>query len=333
MATCWQAIHRMYALPLWVLSIVLLLLLGGCRHEQRLSVTKAGNGAGTVTSTPSGINCGTDCSESYKTDTVVTLTATPASGSTLAGWGEACTGTGTCTVTLEQSRSVTATFNLVPRTLGVTKLGTGRGTVTSSPPGIDCGTDCSEKYDDGTVVTLQAVAASGSTFAGWSGDPDCTAGAVTMTANKTCTATFNIQQFVLTVTKVGRGSGMVASTPSGINCGTDCSEKYNTGTVVTLTATPASGSTLAGWGEACTGTGTCTVTLDRDRSVTATFNAVPVIAFATLPERIETNLATFFVSGATQAGNQVTVNGTSLATDDQGNFVRLVPLALGANRL
>ena len=42
-----------------------------------LTVTKAGNGVGTVTSNPAGINCGTDCTESYPTNTMVTLTATP----------------------------------------------------------------------------------------------------------------------------------------------------------------------------------------------------------------------------------------------------------------
>jgi hypothetical protein len=42
------------------------------------------------------------------------------------------------------------------QTLTVTKAGTGTGTVTSDPPGISCGTDCSEVYADGTVVTLTA---------------------------------------------------------------------------------------------------------------------------------------------------------------------------------
>src|SRR3989338_7356019 len=52
--------------------------------------------------------------------------------------------------------------------LSVTKSGTGLGTVTSSPEGIDCGLDCSENYNSGTVVTLSASASSGSTFTGWS---------------------------------------------------------------------------------------------------------------------------------------------------------------------
>jgi len=75
-------------------------------------------------------------------------------------------------------------------TLTVTRAGTGAGTVTAS--GITCGTDCSESLDEGTVVTLTATPATGSIFTGWSGDPDCFDGRVTMNADKTCTATFKL---------------------------------------------------------------------------------------------------------------------------------------------
>lgn len=77
-------------------------------------------------------------------------------------------------------------------TLTVTKQGPGSGTVTSAPAGISCGADCSENYNNGTVVTLTATPAAGSAFAGWSGDADCSDGSVTMNAAKTCTATFNV---------------------------------------------------------------------------------------------------------------------------------------------
>jgi len=76
-------------------------------------------------------------------------------------------------------------------TLTVNKAGTGNGTVTG--PGINCGSDCQETYPSGTSVTLTATAASGSTFAGWSGC-DSTSGNqcnLTMNANRTVTATFN----------------------------------------------------------------------------------------------------------------------------------------------
>jgi hypothetical protein len=77
-----------------------------------------------------------------------------------------------------------------PFTLTVTKAGTGSGTVTSSPAGIDCGAYCSEDYQSGTIVTLTATSNSGSDFTNWSGDSDCTDGQVSMDDNKACVATF-----------------------------------------------------------------------------------------------------------------------------------------------
>lgn len=66
----------------------------------------------------------------------------------------------------------------------------GRGTLTSSPPGIACGTDCSHGYASGTAVALSAMADAGFIWSGWSGDADCLDGAVTMTADRLCLATF-----------------------------------------------------------------------------------------------------------------------------------------------
>ncbi len=77
-----------------------------------LSVSKSGTGSGSVTSSPAGINCGAVCSAGFLTDAVVTLTATPAAGSTFTGWSGGCSGTGTCTVTMTASKSITANFKV-----------------------------------------------------------------------------------------------------------------------------------------------------------------------------------------------------------------------------
>mgnify|MGYP001106961386 CR=1 FL=1 len=79
--------------------------------------------------------------------------------------------------------------------------------------------------------------------------------------------------YTLSVYKSGSGSGRVTSSPSGINCGSDCSESYNSGTTVTLTATPDSGSTFAGWSGDCSGTGSCTLTMNSNKAVVANFNS------------------------------------------------------------
>jgi hypothetical protein len=75
------------------------------------------------------------------------------------------------------------------------------------------------------------------------------------------------------VNKAGPGSGTVTSNLSGIDCGSTCSAAFSTGTSVTLTAAPASGSAFTGWGGDCSGTGTCQVTMDGARVVKANFSA------------------------------------------------------------
>ena len=84
-------------------------------------------------------------------------------------------------------------------TLTAEQAGTGSsvGNITSNPAGITCGGDCSEPYDEGTMVTLTAPAATmGSTFMGWTGDTGCASGTAMTTvevdANKTCTATYDL---------------------------------------------------------------------------------------------------------------------------------------------
>jgi pimeloyl-ACP methyl ester carboxylesterase len=103
-----------------LLLLLLIMLIANCSGSDSGSATSAatfnltvsidGPGAGTVTSSPAGIVCGIDCSESYPENTVVSLTASPAAGSSFTGWSSACSGTDSCTVTMDAVKSVTATF-------------------------------------------------------------------------------------------------------------------------------------------------------------------------------------------------------------------------------
>jgi hypothetical protein len=121
---------------------------GGGGTTYALSVAKNGTGSGTVTSNPAGVSCGSTCSASFASGTAVTLTATPASGSTFAGWSGACTGTGSCSTTMTAARSVTATFN--------TSSGGGGGG--SSGGGTTIGnTVISSTINSTTSVTFQAT--------------------------------------------------------------------------------------------------------------------------------------------------------------------------------
>ena len=164
-----------------------------------LSVGKTGTG--TITSAPSGINCGATCTAAYSQGTSVTLTATPGSGYSFAGWGGACSGTGTCTVAMTADKSVQATFSAVTgtKTLTVNKTGTGTGTGTvtlnSTYECSSANTTCSWPFNTGTTITLQAIPSTGSTFGGWSGGTCSGTGACsfTLNADTTVTAAFNLQ--------------------------------------------------------------------------------------------------------------------------------------------
>jgi Divergent InlB B-repeat domain len=236
----------------------------------RLTVTVEGDAKGTVTSSPVGINCGTDCTETYELATGVTLTAHPEGSAAFAGWSGACTGTApTCTLTVDRSRSVTATFTNKP-VLTVLPAGNGQGTVTSTPAGIDCGADCNEPYATGTHVTLTADPDPSSEFGGWNGACSGTSCSVTMDASKSVTATFTLKP-LLTVSKTGDGSGTVSG--SGINCGLDCEERYSTGMNVTLTAEPSPSSVLTWTGcDAVELVFSCRVVMSGNRTVTADFD-------------------------------------------------------------
>lgn len=246
-----------------------------------LDVTLTGNGVGVVTSAPAGISCGTGCSAPYDYGTTVVLTATPEPGTRFDGWSGACTGTADCTVSITAATSVSALFTGLPAVVTVSLAGTGLGTVSSTPAGISCDGDCSEVYAFGTMVSLTATPTAGSSFTGWSGDCLGTGPCVlNATTAKNVTASFTITTHSITVVRTGpfAANGLVTSAPAGIDCGTDCSETWDYGTTVVLTATPAPGETFTGWSSGgCSGLGPCTLNVTAAATVTATFGVIPVV--------------------------------------------------------
>jgi PKD repeat protein len=156
-----------------------------------LTVSTDGTGSGEVSSSPAGISCGYSCQASFNAGTAITLTATPDASSIFTGWSGDCSGTGSCQVTIDQARSVTATFALKAFDLTVSKQGAGSGQVSSSPAGISCGDSCQASFTAGTAVTLTATPDASSIFTGWSGDCSGTDTCkVTMDQARSVTATF-----------------------------------------------------------------------------------------------------------------------------------------------
>jgi len=143
-----------------------------------LTITMAGTGSGTTTG--AGI---------YDHGDIATVTATANLGSTFAGWsgldGAECA---TGSVLMTANKSCMAIFTLNRYTLEITTAGTGSGTTTGAG-----------MYNYGDTATTTATANTSSTFTGWSGTDktECEAGSVLMTANKSCTATFTLNRYIV----------------------------------------------------------------------------------------------------------------------------------------
>lgn len=170
-----------------------------------VTVVTAGNGNGTVTGSPVGINCTRTggvqsgaCGTLYPQGATITLTAQAAAGSTFTGWaGEGCSGTGSCIVQATQARTVTATFSTAPAVqhqLTVAMSGLGSGSVTSSPAGINCQLSsgavsgaCAAGFPAGTLVTLSVQLSGNATMGGWAG---------ACAGSGTCQVTMNSAQSV-----------------------------------------------------------------------------------------------------------------------------------------
>ena len=173
------------------------------------SLTITISGLGKVASADKKVACGLKCTATYPFGGTAALTAQPASGSHFVGWGGACSGTATsCAVLVtEPGMNAIAIFEAnavigggggggaVGGTTQFT-LSIGRsnvGTVTSDVTGINCGSACSAKFAQGSVVVLTATPPTGKTFASWGGAcagsaPVCI---VTINANVTAQANFN----------------------------------------------------------------------------------------------------------------------------------------------
>ena len=275
-------------------------------QQYALTVQRAGDGTGIVTSTPAGIDCGSTCSLTVNDGTPVTLTATADAGSIFTGWTGACTGSGACVVTVDAATSVTATFDLAPAlpSLSIQDTAVVEGVMGqllfyfSSPTVVQ--TCWSIRHFDGTATrpadyqpnpgrTCMPAGITGPAATGIPIVDDGVAegpetftveiydivGAVPGTTSATWTITD--QRYAVNVTRDGEGAGSVSSSPAGIDCGPTCSVIVDDGTIVTLTATADAGSVFSGWTGACTGTSGCVITVDAAKSVTATFDLAPAL--------------------------------------------------------
>jgi Divergent InlB B-repeat domain len=125
---------------------------------QALAVSTTGAGAGTVGSSPAGINCGPACEAEFNSGATVTLAATAAAGSVFSGWSGACSGAGTCQLAMTGAKAVSAEFSPAPPMVvapGVAAAAAILGVAsTPQPVGFRLGTPSVH----GDVVTLPVTA-------------------------------------------------------------------------------------------------------------------------------------------------------------------------------
>jgi Divergent InlB B-repeat domain len=241
--------------------------------QATLHITTSGNGV----VRGAGSDCRGTCTLTPAAGTQIQLQAVPDAGATFAGWSGACSGTGTCQVTVNGDVSVTATFTRREGIRNLTVVVEGQGRVVSNPAGIDCpAAACSALFSGGTTVSLAATSAAGSKFTGWGGGACSGPGAcsVTLNADTQVFAHFDVlPPAQATLSVAASGPGQV--TGAGLSCGngaTACSAKMAPGTLVTLTASAAPQARFMGWGGGCSGTSSsCQLVVQNDISVTASF--------------------------------------------------------------
>jgi formylglycine-generating enzyme required for sulfatase activity len=240
----------------------------------RLVVTATGSGAGTVVSTPAGIDCGTACSLVLPYGSVVGLVATASASSRFLGWAGDC-GADPCSVVLDAERRVSARFELRRHRLSVGLDGPGSGRVRSDALGLDCGAVCAVDADHGTAFELVAEPAADAVFAGWSGA--CTGvGPCRGVLRGPVSVRARFEPRLHPVVVVLEGDGVGRVTGGGLDCGPSCLREAVAGTELELTASHGRGFRFAGWAGACTGLGTCALRVDGPRLVQARFEAVYV---------------------------------------------------------
>lgn len=164
-------------------------------------------------------------------------------------------------------------LRLVTRQVRLTLTVSGRGSVESDLPGLDCAARCVTDWDEGAAVTLEALSGAGQRFVRWSGAcsgaDSCT---VTLAAAQAVTALFAPERFGLVLSVSGKG----AVAGAGARCSVArCARSLTSHVTRTLRAAPARGWRFAGWSGGCTGrAATCRVPMTKATAVRARFVAV-----------------------------------------------------------
>jgi alpha-tubulin suppressor-like RCC1 family protein len=210
---------------------------------------------GKVRTQPAGIDCGTGavaCSTSHYAGAVLEITPTAVAGSTFTGWSGDCSGNGSCIVTLDAAKSVTASFTQNSYAITASASPTAGGTVSCTPNPVT----------HGASSTCTATPNTGYAFSAFSGD--CSGASCVLsnvTSARSVTASFTQNSYAITATASPTAGGTVSCTPNPVTHGASS----------TCTATPNAGYTFSAFSGDCSGASCVLSNVTAAKSVTANF--------------------------------------------------------------
>jgi hypothetical protein len=297
----------------------------------KLSVTKSGTGAGTVTSslnglTDEGIVCGVNCEQEYAEGEVVTLSATPDGGSTFKEWTGACTGAGTCEVTMSTAKTVNAEFSGAASPPAVTNVNPDEGpaaggtSVTITGTNLTGATEVKFGTNNATAVNVVSATEVTATSPAGTGTVDVTVTTPAGTSPNTAADdfTYNAAPVPPAVTNVnpdeGPAAGGTSVTITGTNLTGATEVKFGTNNataVNVVSATEVTATSPAG-----TGTVDVTVTTPAGTSPNTAADDFTYVAAPAAPAVTALNPT----KGPAAGGNQVEITGTNLTDATKVEF-------------
>lgn len=140
-----------------------------------LSVAINGSGSGTVTSNVGGVNCGVTCSAIYRRGTSVTLAAAPDAASEFGGWNQDCSGTGSCSLTMNGNKTTTATFSKKSVSVDLKGKSISTNSYSNGPIAINSGGNVDLSWSSTNVSSCSASASPANS--NWNGNLGVVSGA------------------------------------------------------------------------------------------------------------------------------------------------------------
>ena len=231
------------------------------------------SGAGQVVEQNSSSLCSEEgCSALLEQGQSVMLVASAYDGYQFDGWSGDCSGTASCSLSIDGNKAVTAHFS--PVLVQLTIELKGQGSVVSTS-GLSCSSSpCQFSVPLGETVSLVANSSSGFQLDSWGaacgGKSTCT---VTVDRNKRVVANFS--PIMHQVTLRASSGGLIANGDQSLVCSeSTCTFDFAEGSLLGLTTLAKSGYQFESWGGACSGTGTCSLEVKQDMTVSANFSSI-----------------------------------------------------------